>query len=127
MAAAKGLIEAAEATRNPHALSFALLAYGMAFSDAGPDRARDALRRGLMIAQDSGNRGDESRIAGTLCHLEATHGDPLRSITSLRLGKSPPRLAGGTVAVPPSTPNPKPTVDADTRVDGWVSTQVTIE
>jgi hypothetical protein len=65
MAAAKGLIEAAEATRNPHALSFALLAYGMAFSDADPDRARDALRRGLMIAQDSGNRGDESRIAGT--------------------------------------------------------------
>jgi hypothetical protein len=39
MAAAKGLIEATEATRYPHALSFALLAYGMAFSDADPDRA----------------------------------------------------------------------------------------
>jgi hypothetical protein len=30
-----------------------------------------------VIAQDSGNRGDESRIAGVLCHIEATHGDPL--------------------------------------------------
>jgi hypothetical protein len=30
MAAANGLIEAAEATGNPHALSWALLAYGLA-------------------------------------------------------------------------------------------------
>jgi len=80
MAAATGLIDAAEATRNPHALSFALLAYGFAFRDADPVRARDALRRGLVIAQDSGNRGDESAIAGTLCRLEATHGDPLAAL-----------------------------------------------
>ena len=56
MAAANGLVDAAEATRNPCALSFALLAYGFAFRDADPDRAREALRRGLVIAQDSGNR-----------------------------------------------------------------------
>ena len=37
MAAANGLIDAAEATRNPWALSFALLAYGIAFRDADPD------------------------------------------------------------------------------------------
>ena len=42
MAAADGLIEAAEATGNPFALSFALLAYGFAFRDADPDRALDA-------------------------------------------------------------------------------------
>ena len=36
MAAAKGLIDAAEATRNPWALSFALLAYGVACCDADP-------------------------------------------------------------------------------------------
>ena len=36
MAAANGLIEAAEATRNPCALSFALFAYGFAFRDADP-------------------------------------------------------------------------------------------
>src|SRR5262249_6406461 len=54
--ATTGLIDAAEATRNPHALSFALLAYGLAFQDSDPDRARDAARRGLVIAQDSGSR-----------------------------------------------------------------------
>src|SRR6185437_8064768 len=45
MAATTGLIDVAEATRNPHVLSFALLAYGFAYRDADPDRARDALRR----------------------------------------------------------------------------------
>ena len=37
MAAATGLIDAAEATRNPYALSFALMAYGLVFRDANPD------------------------------------------------------------------------------------------
>ena len=37
-AVADGLIEAAEATRNPLVLCFALLAYGFAFRDT--DRAR---------------------------------------------------------------------------------------
>ena len=60
MVAANGLIDAAEATRNPCALSLALLAYGIAFRDADPDRALKALRRGLVIAQDSGNRSIES-------------------------------------------------------------------
>ncbi len=63
MAAADGLIDAAEATDNPWALSFALLAYGFAFRDADPVRALDALRRGLVIAQDSGNRANESHLA----------------------------------------------------------------
>ena len=57
-AAANGLIEAAEATHNPYALAYALHAYGYAFRDADPVRALEALRRGLVIAQDSGNRFD---------------------------------------------------------------------
>ena len=61
--AANGLIEAAEATRNPHALSYALNAYGFAFRDTDPDRALDAFRRGLVIAQDSGNRCSELAAA----------------------------------------------------------------
>ena len=40
MAAANGLIDAAEATHNPFVLSFALFAYGIAFRDADPVRAR---------------------------------------------------------------------------------------
>ena len=85
MAAANGLIEAAEATRNPHVLSFALLAYGFAFRDADPARARDAMRRGLVIAHDSGNRSNESNLANVLGRLEAQHGDPLAALDHLTL------------------------------------------
>ena len=60
MTVATGLIDAAEATHNPCALSFALFAYGFAFRDANPGAALAAVRRGLVIAQDSGNRGIES-------------------------------------------------------------------
>ncbi|MGO9349429.1 MAG: hypothetical protein ACLP3C_00720 [Mycobacterium sp.] len=80
MAAAKGLIDAAEATRNPVALAFALLAYGFAFRDADPDRARKALHRGLAIAQDSANRDTETHLAATLARLEAKSGDPLAAL-----------------------------------------------
>jgi predicted ATPase len=77
MAAANGLIEAAEATGNPCALSFALHAYGWAVYDADPVRSLAALRRGLLIAQDSGNRANQSNLATNLCLFEVEHGDPL--------------------------------------------------
>ena len=80
MAAAKGLIDAAEATHNPWALSFALCAYGTAFLDADPDRAREAMLRGVVIAQDSGNRTIETYLASRLARLEAQHGDPLAAL-----------------------------------------------
>jgi hypothetical protein len=80
MVAANGVIEAAEATRNPYMLSFALLACGLAFRDADPVRALDVLRRGLGIAQDSGNRFVESPLASVLSRLEAEHGDPLAAL-----------------------------------------------
>jgi hypothetical protein len=75
-AAANGLIEAAEATRNPFMLTVALYAYGMAFRDVDPVRALAALRRGRVIAQGS-NRLTESVLAGMVCRLEAEHGDTL--------------------------------------------------
>jgi len=74
---ANGLIDAAEATGNPFVLSFALLACGLAFREADPAAALERMRRGLVIAQDSGNRYDESHLAAVLCHLEAEHGDAL--------------------------------------------------
>ena len=80
MAAATGLIDAAEATRNPWMLSGALLAYGFAFRDADPVGALDACRRGLVIAQDSGNRANESYQADSLARLEAKYGDPLARV-----------------------------------------------
>ena len=77
MEAATGLVDAAEATRNPCAVSYALQGDGFAFRDTDPGRAHEALRRGLVIAQDSGNRTHETNLAMGLCALEAQHGDPL--------------------------------------------------
>ncbi len=84
-AAANGLIDAAEATHNPFALSYALYAYGCAFLDADPVRALEALRRGLVIAQDSGNRLYESLLATGLSRLEPEHGDPLAALDHITL------------------------------------------
>jgi hypothetical protein len=75
MVAANGLIEAAEATHNPFVLSFALLAHGLACRDANPVRALDALCRGLVIAQESGNHFTESALAQNLGRQAATLGD----------------------------------------------------
>jgi hypothetical protein len=66
-AAANGLIDAAEATGNPMVLAFALHAYGWAVHQADPGRSLAALRRGLVIAQDSGNRANQSSLAANLC------------------------------------------------------------
>ena len=43
----------------------------------------DAERRGLMIAQRSGNRGNESHLSGSLARLEAEHGDPQAALDYL--------------------------------------------
>jgi predicted ATPase len=80
MAAASGLINAAEVARNPCAISFALMAYGFACRNADPARALDAMRRGLVIAHDSGNRGIETHLASLLARLETNSGDPLGAL-----------------------------------------------
>jgi hypothetical protein len=98
-AAATGLISAAEATRNPWALSFALFAYGFAFGDADSIRALDAARRGLVIAQDSGNRSSESYLAGTLARLEAEHGDTASAFDHLTLAIRNCHDAGNTTTM----------------------------
>ncbi len=84
-AAANGLIDAAEATRNPYVLAYALFAYGNAFRDADPVGALEALRRGLVIAQDSGNRFVESMLATLLSGLESEHGDPQAALDHITL------------------------------------------
>jgi tetratricopeptide (TPR) repeat protein len=83
MAVADGLIAAAEATRNPWALSYALLAYGLAFRGPRAVQGLEALRRGLRLAQDSGNRGTESHLLGVLGRLESEHGEPLAALDHL--------------------------------------------
>ena len=84
-AAATGLINAAETTHNPWALSLALYVHGLAFRDADPAASLEALRRGLVIAQDSGNRYAESLLASSVSGLEAEHGDPLAALDYVTL------------------------------------------
>jgi hypothetical protein len=85
MDSADGLIEAAEAKGNPLLLAWALGAHGFAFRDADLVGALDALRRGLVIAQDSGNRANASALAMALSRLEVEHGDTVSAFDHLTL------------------------------------------
>ena len=80
IAATPGLIEAAEATRNPWALSMALFGFGAAFAHADPVGALKAIRRGLQVAEDSGSRGNGTYQAMVAARIEAEYGDSLRAL-----------------------------------------------
>jgi tetratricopeptide (TPR) repeat protein len=99
MDCADGLIEAAEATGNPFLLPLALTAYGLAFRDADPVGALDALGRGLVIAQDSGNRANASITANNLARLEAEHGDTVAALDHLTLAIRNYHNAGDTTTI----------------------------
>ena len=96
---ADGLIEAAEATGNPHMLPWALTAYGAAFGDADPVGALNVLSRGLVIAQDSGSRINASVLALILARLEAEHGDTLAAFDHLTLSLHNFHDAGDTTTI----------------------------
>ena len=96
---ADGLIEAAEATGNPHMLAIALTAYGVAFRDADPVGALNALGRGLVIAQDSGNGATASILANSLGRLEAEHGDTASAFDHLTLAIRNYHNAGDTTTI----------------------------
>ena len=85
MASADGLIDAAEATRNPFALSLALLAYGFAWRNADPGRAVEAMYRGMAIAHDSGNRFNESHLAANVAQVEVEGGDASAALDHITL------------------------------------------
>ncbi len=80
VAAAKGLVEAGSASGNPYLHSFAFAAATFSPSAADDPRGLDVCREGLAIAQDSGNRFNESILAIGLARLEAKH-----AVTSLAL------------------------------------------
>jgi hypothetical protein len=99
MDCADGLIEAAEATGNPSMLAFALCAYGLAFRDADPVGALNALGRGLVIAHDSGNRADVSVLAEFLARLEAEHGGTVAAFDHLTLAIRNYHNSGNTTTI----------------------------
>jgi predicted ATPase len=83
--ASDGLLTAAEAADNPHTLCWALLTLGVAYRDVDQAAAAVALRRGLEIAQESGNRQIVSNLAAALARLAATHGEPMDAFDPLIL------------------------------------------
>jgi predicted ATPase len=83
MRTANGLIDAAEATRNPWVLAYAVMACGYAFRETDPDRALDAFRRSVLITQDSGNRMWETQFSYWLAGLEAEYGDRAAALDHL--------------------------------------------
>jgi predicted ATPase len=99
MDSADGLIEAAETTGNPALLAWALAAYGLAFRDADPVGALNAVGRGLVIAQASGNRSNASAQALVLARLEAEHGDPVAAFDHLTLAIRNYHNAGNTTTI----------------------------
>jgi predicted ATPase len=85
LAAADGLLAAAEATDNPHLRSAGLLAYGFAYRDADPATAYDVHHRGLAIAHESGNQQVETVHALSLARIAANHRDPIEAFDYLTL------------------------------------------
>lgn len=89
LSAASGLTAVAEASPNPFVASFALMSYGMACSAHDPIGALDALRKGAKIAQETGNRSNESYIAMTIAmtlnRIEGEATDHLYSLDYLTL------------------------------------------
>jgi tetratricopeptide (TPR) repeat protein len=85
IAAADRVVDIAEAARNPFALSLALLAYGIAWRNTEPDRAAEAMHRGLAIAHDSDNRYSESHLADHLGYVEVDRGDALAALDHIAI------------------------------------------
>ncbi|WP_459969970.1 ATP-binding protein [Mycobacterium sp. MUNTM1] len=85
MDCADGLIEAAEIAGNPSVLAWTLSAYSAAYRNEDPVGALEAARRGLVIAQDSGERSVASVLAVFVAQLEVEHGDPVSAFDHLTL------------------------------------------
>jgi predicted ATPase len=85
IAVTDGLVDVAEATRNPYTLSLALMADGFAWRSADPDRALESMNRGQAIAHDTGNRFNESHLTANLAQLDVERGDPLSALHHIGL------------------------------------------
>ena len=79
------LFNLADRGANPMSISGALLAYGHAHREAAPVAAYEALRRGLAVAQDSGNRQMESVLALSLSSVAVTHASPVEAFDFVAL------------------------------------------
>ena len=94
-----GMVDAAEHTGNPGLLAYALWAEGVAFGNSDPSHALQALRRGLVIAQDCGATLVEDVLASSLSRLETQHGDPMVALDFVALAVRSLYDAGNTTQI----------------------------
>ena len=71
------------ATRNPYVKSFADLAYCSALIHTDPAKALEVLRRGVVVAQESGNRAIATFLTTNMSRVMAQHGDPFTALDQL--------------------------------------------
>jgi hypothetical protein len=64
-----------------------------------PDRAREAMHRGLAIARDSGNRFNETHVTANLAQLEVEGGDPLSALDHIGLAIRQMHESGNMVTI----------------------------
>ncbi len=81
--ASEGLLDAADATDNPNAACFALVAHGIAHRDTDPVAACDVQRRAVILARESGNRQMEMAAAVSVSSFAAAEGDPVEAFDYL--------------------------------------------
>ena len=97
LAAADGLVEAAQSTGNPQALTSALLAFGTALEPTDPDHALTVLRRGMGIATDAGVRFNETMLSLMLSRLETRCGDSSAALEHVRIAVGNYRDSASTI------------------------------
>ena len=79
------LFKVADRTVNPMSIAGALLAYGHTHGTAAPAAAYEALRRGVAVAQDSGNLQMESVLALSLSSVAVKNASPLEAFDFVAL------------------------------------------
>jgi predicted ATPase len=75
LALAEEAVTAARAQGNPCWIAASLYAFGRAFADADPTRARDAMREALVVTRDHRLVQWEAIVSREAAALEAVHGD----------------------------------------------------
>jgi predicted ATPase len=83
MRLADDMLAVAEASNVPGSISYALSAYGKAFTEADPPRAIAAHRRAVALAREAKNRLYEVTWSRELAGLEAAHGDPVTALDTI--------------------------------------------
>ncbi len=78
-----GVLDDDEVTKNPYAEAFASMALGQALTITEPGRALEAIRRGIEVARQSGNRLIETYMSSSMARFAGQHGEPIEALNEL--------------------------------------------